>query len=108
MLNKAVTALAELDQLNRHPAFPEQATKEDISALAIENYYEALDALGERAKAVGYILDREPLKPILSDEEGEGEEEKPAPKRPLSPRPSDEQLKAIRDKIEKAKAQLTA
>lgn len=68
LINKAATALAEFNQLNRM-SFITCATKEDISGLVINNYNQALEGLGERVKEVGVLLDAEPLKPIGSDEE---------------------------------------
>jgi len=69
LINKCATSLTALGRLSMPRMFPEQATKEDISALAIEKYHEALDELSATVEMVGRVLDREPRKAFLSEPE---------------------------------------
>lgn len=105
-INEVIGTLGKFCDLNQMTVLGDGPTDEDISEAAKVEFNRATELLAERIKMVGEKLDRNPehgkaMFPGLLEEEQE-----PAPKKSAPSEPPNEALKAIQEKIEKAKARL--
>ncbi len=106
-INEAASALASFSKwFNEMTVDGTGPTDEDISEEAKQAYNRALERFQEVVKPLGSQLDRNPEhgKAMFTPEQLGEMEEEPAPKKPAPS--TKEQLKAVREKIEKAKARL--